>query len=78
MDERTKQQATKAPGRMGFSVSDAVCLLLVRMATEKTLPSDVKVPNAENIKAMRAADIVRNLILPDLPDDRLPDARMVG
>ena len=30
--------------------------LLVRVAAEKALPFDVKVPNATTVKAMRAAD----------------------
>jgi len=41
---------------MGMSVSDAVRILLVRVATEKALPFRVKVPNATTVKAMRAAD----------------------
>jgi len=41
---------------MGISVSDAVRMLLVRVAAEKALPFDVKVPNATTVKAMRAAD----------------------
>ena len=41
---------------MGMALSDAVCMLLVRVAAEKALPFDVKVPNATTVKAMRAAD----------------------
>jgi DNA-damage-inducible protein J len=37
-------------------VSDAVRMLLVRVAAEKALPFDVKVPNATTVKGMRAAD----------------------
>jgi DNA-damage-inducible protein J len=39
-----------------MSVSDAVRILLVRVAVEKALPFQVKVPNATTVKAMRAAD----------------------
>ena len=56
MDEKTRQRATKALAGMGISVSDAVRMLLVRVAAEKALPFDVKVPNATTVKAMRAAD----------------------
>ena len=56
VDEKTKQQATKTLAAMGISVSDAVRMLLVRVAAEKALPFDVKVPNATTVKAMRAAD----------------------
>jgi len=31
-------------------------MLLIRVAAEKALPFDVKVPNATTVKAMRAAD----------------------
>lgn len=41
---------------MGLSVSDAVRLLLVRVAAEQALPFNVKVPNPTTVKAMRAAD----------------------
>jgi DNA-damage-inducible protein J len=37
-------------------VSDAVRILLVRVAAEKALPFHVKVPNTTTVKAMRAAD----------------------
>src|ERR1035438_4141408 len=56
VDEKTKQRAAKALAGMGISVSDAVRMLLVRVAGEKALPFDVKVPNATTVKAMRAAN----------------------
>ena len=36
---------------MGLSVSDAIRMMLRRVAGEKRLPFDVKVPNAESMKA---------------------------
>ena len=56
VDGRVKETATKALAEMGLSVSDAVRLLLVRVAAEKALPFEVRVPNATTVKAMRAAD----------------------
>jgi DNA-damage-inducible protein J len=56
VDQKTKQRAAKTLAAMGLSVSDAVRMLLVRVAAEKALPFDVKVPNATTVKAMRAAD----------------------
>jgi DNA-damage-inducible protein J len=56
VDEKTKQRAAKTLAGMGISVSDAVRMLLVRVAAEKALPFDVKVPNATTVKAMRAAN----------------------
>jgi DNA-damage-inducible protein J len=56
VDEKTKQRAARALAGMGISVSDAVRMLLIRVAAEKALPFDVKIPNATTVKAMRAAD----------------------
>jgi DNA-damage-inducible protein J len=56
VDEKTKQKAAKTLASMGISVSGAVRMLLVRVAEEKALPFDVRVPNATTVKAMRAAD----------------------
>jgi len=56
VDDKVKQKATKALEAMGMSVSDAVRLLLVRVAAEKALPFEVRVPNEITVKAMRAAD----------------------
>jgi DNA-damage-inducible protein J len=57
VDQKIKQRAAKALAGMGISISDAVRMLLVRVAAEKALPFDVKVPNATTVKAMRAADL---------------------
>lgn len=56
VDGKVKDTAAKALAAMGMSVSDAVRMLLVRVAAEKALPLEVKVPNATTVKAMRAAD----------------------
>jgi DNA-damage-inducible protein J len=40
---------------MGLSVSDAVRMLLTRVAAEKALPFAVKAPNRTTIKALEAA-----------------------
>ncbi len=56
VDEKTKRRAAKTLAAMGISVSDAVWMLLVRVAAEKALPFDVKVPNVTTVKAMRTAD----------------------
>jgi DNA-damage-inducible protein J len=56
VDEKVKARAAKALSRMGLSVSDAVRVLLVRVAAEKALPFEVTVPNRTTVKAMEAAD----------------------
>jgi len=55
IDKRVKAQAAKTLAAMGLSVSDAVRVLLTRVAAEKALPFEVKVPNAETAAAMREA-----------------------
>lgn len=45
--------ATRA--MMGLTVSDALCLMMVRIAKDKALPFEPLVPNAETIEAMKAA-----------------------
>jgi DNA-damage-inducible protein J len=41
---------------MGISVSDTVRMMLVRVAAEKALPFEVRVPNATTVKATQSAD----------------------
>jgi DNA-damage-inducible protein J len=47
IDGQVKERAAKVLAEMGLSVSDAIRLLLVRVATEKALPFDLQVPNAD-------------------------------
>ena len=52
IDPATKALATEALNAMGLSVSDAIRLLMLRIADEHRLPFDVKVPNATTKKAI--------------------------
>ena len=52
IDTRTKELATQALEAMGLSVSDAIRLLMIRIAEEHRLPFTVKVPNATTRKAI--------------------------
>ena len=56
IDSDTKTQATEALQAMGLSVSDAIRLLMVRIANEKRLPFAVQVPNTPTLKAMKELD----------------------
>lgn len=56
IDSDTKARATETLQAMGLSVSDAIRLLLLRVANEKRLPFTVQVPNATSIKAMKELD----------------------
>ena len=61
VDEQIKTQAAETLAAMGLSVSDAVRVLLTRIAAEKELPFTLRVPNAETRAAMKEADeIARN------------------
>ena len=55
VNEKIKAQATKALTAMGLSVSDAVRVFLTRIAADKKLPFELKVPNAETRAAMQEA-----------------------
>lgn len=56
IDTATKEKAAAALAAMGLSVSDAIRLLMLRIADEQRLPFAVHVPNAETRKAMRQLD----------------------
>ena len=53
IDRDTKARATEALHAMGLTVSDAIRLMLLRVADEKRLPFAVQVPNPTTVKAMK-------------------------
>ena len=53
IDSDTKERATEALHAMGLTVSDAIRLMLLRVADEKRLPFAVHVPNAATVEAMK-------------------------
>ena len=52
IDTVTKERAAGALEEMGLSISDAIRLLMLRIADERRLPFEVKVPNAKTRKAI--------------------------
>lgn len=54
IDATTKQEAAAVLAGMGLSVSDAIRLMLAKVARERTLPFDVR-PNSETVAAMEEA-----------------------
>ncbi|MDR2990532.1 MAG: type II toxin-antitoxin system RelB/DinJ family antitoxin [Burkholderiaceae bacterium] len=52
IDTGTKERAANALDAMGLSISDAIRLLMLRIADERRLPFDVKAPNATTRKAI--------------------------
>ena len=55
IDPEVKKEASLVLASMGLSVSDAVRLLLVRVAAEKALPFEPLTPNETTLAAMREA-----------------------
>ena len=55
VDREVKEEAAAVLAAMGLSVSDAIRLLLTRVAREKALPFAPLVPNAATVAAMREA-----------------------
>ena len=55
IDEQVKQEASAVLSAMGLSVSDAFRMMMKRIATEKALPFEPLVPNAETIEAIKEA-----------------------
>ena len=52
----TKERATAALDTMGLSVSDAIRLLMLRVADEQRLPFNVRVPTLATNLAMKELD----------------------
>ncbi len=52
IDAKTKKRAANALQAMGLSISDAIRLLMLRVADERRLPFEVKAPNAVTREAM--------------------------
>ena len=53
IDGRVKEEAARVLAEMGLTDSDAIRLMLMRVAAEEALPFPVKVPNAETVAAMQ-------------------------
>jgi len=52
IDTATKELAADALEAMGLSISDALRLLMLRVAEERRLPFEVKAPNSRTRKAI--------------------------
>ena len=56
VDEELDREASQILARIGMSVDDAFRLLLTQVVHDECLPFSMHIPNAETIKAMKAAD----------------------
>ncbi len=52
IDSKTKARASEALAAMGLSISDAIRLLLLRIANEQRLPFEIKAPSASSRQAL--------------------------
>ena len=52
IDTATKDRASDALEAMGLSISDAIRLLMLRIADERRLPFEIRVPNATTRRAI--------------------------
>ena len=55
IDNAIKQEAALVLSSIGLTVSDAVRLLLTRIAHDKAMPFNPLIPNAETLAAMKEA-----------------------
>ncbi|MDR2014100.1 MAG: type II toxin-antitoxin system RelB/DinJ family antitoxin [Azoarcus sp.] len=55
IDSATKEEAASVLAAIGLTVSDAVRLLLTKVAQDKALPFEPLIPNATTIQAMKDA-----------------------
>jgi DNA-damage-inducible protein J len=55
IDQSVKDEASVVLASMGLTISDAMRMLLTRVANEQALPFDPLVPNAKTIAAMKEA-----------------------
>jgi len=72
IDTKTKTLAAEALAAMGLSVSDAVRVFLTRVAAEKAIPFEIRVPNESTVRAMdeaRQGNLPAFSSVPELMDD---------
>ncbi len=61
VDSETKEEATKILKEVGLSMSTAINLFLKQVINHDGLPFEVRKPNEDTLKALRAAqDIIDN------------------
>ncbi len=71
IDSATKDRAADALEAMGMSISDAIRLLMLRIAEERCLPFKVKTPNTATRKAIAELEAGKGKKFSDI--DKLMD-----
>ena len=72
IDVKVKEEASAIYAAAGLTLSDAFRMMLMKTVAERALPFDPLVPNAETVKAMKAArrgEVVTFANVQDLMDD---------
>ncbi|RWZ78040.1 MAG: type II toxin-antitoxin system RelB/DinJ family antitoxin [Candidatus Microsaccharimonas sossegonensis] len=52
IDTKVKERAESALDAMGLSISDAIRLLMMRIAKEERIPFEIRVPNSKTRRAI--------------------------
>lgn len=68
IDAATKERAASALEAMGLTISDAIRLLMLRVAEERRLPFDVKVPSATTRQAIAELEADKGKKFSDVDD----------
>ena len=68
IDSHTKELAAQALQTMGLSISDAIRMLMLRIAEEQQLPFDVKAPNKTTLVAITELEASKGKKLNSLDD----------
>lgn len=68
IDGATKARAASALEAMGLSISDAIRLLMLRIADEQRLPFEVTVPNATTRAAIAELEAGKGTAFADVND----------
>jgi DNA-damage-inducible protein J len=56
IDETVKNEASNVLAEMGLTVSDVVRIALTKVAKEKALPFDMRIPNALTAKTLKKSE----------------------
>ena len=59
IDSHVKDEAATVLATMGLTISDAIRLMLIKVAHDHKLPFDPFIPNAETVEAMKEAGLGR-------------------
>jgi DNA-damage-inducible protein J len=54
VDQTVKKAASAGLANLGISMSDAIRIMLARVAAEKALPFEIRSPNPATVKAIRS------------------------